>query len=139
MQNYRYIVGYVLQFFPENFKFQPLSTNKFTFLKKVIYFKGKVISVSFLACGNDTLIILCCVYLASYLTGKFCFKIWEKHNGKVTYLLRKWQFLRVNIYKIIISWHVKLSNHILFLPSLETWKHLKHVLLVFFSPIKCYW
>ena len=47
--------------------------------------------------------------------------------SKVSYFLRKWQFSRVNILKIINSCQVKFSNVILFLQSFETWKHLKRI------------
>ena len=108
------------------------STNLLFSFKKTIYFKGKAISVSFLTSGNDILIILRCVfrYLFSYLTGKLCFKNWEKPNGKV--LKSKLSFKNIAIFAVEYlnkknSWYVKFSNVILFLLSLETWKHLKRV------------
>ena len=130
MQNYCYIIGYMLQFFPENLKFQlfqfcSLLTDNFCHFLLKRQLKGKAIWVSFLTCGNDILIISRCVfrYLFSYLTGHLCFKNWEKPNGKV--LRSKLSFK--NILKIINSWQVKFSNDILFLLSFETWKHLKRV------------
>ena len=90
MQNYCYIIGYMLQFFPENLKFQlfqfcSLLTDNFCHFLLKRQLKGKAIWVSFLTCGNDILIISRCVfrYLFSYLTGHLCFKNWEKPNGKV--------------------------------------------------------
>ena len=90
------------------------------------------ISVSFFTCGNDVLIISRCGfrYLFSYLTEKLCFKNWEKPNGKV--LKSKLSFKNIAIFAVEYlnkknSWYVKFSNVILFLLSLETWKHLKRV------------
>ena len=67
-------------------------------LKEAKYFKGTTISVSFLVCGDDILIIWRCVfmYLISYFTGKFYFKNQEKHNRKV--LKSKLSFKKIAIF-----------------------------------------